>query len=86
MKKYIEFLGDEFKAGGGFRERLGAERSAARAQQTEVPEDAPECPNCGVAMQLRRSRQDNQAFWGCSEYPGCRGTRPVRQGGGGGSR
>ncbi len=79
MKKYIEFLGTEFTADGGFRERLGAVRSEARAQQSDVPENAPECPKCGASMQLRRTRSDNQPFWGCSEYPGCRVTRPVQQ-------
>lgn len=31
------------------------------------------CPDCGAPMQTRRSV--NGAFWGCSRYPTCRGTR-----------
>ncbi len=37
------------------------------------------CPICGVEMVLRTARKGPNAgnkFWGCSAYPGCRGTRP----------
>ena len=37
------------------------------------------CPSCSSAMVRRvAKRGDNpgQAFWGCTEYPACRGTRP----------
>lgn len=41
----------------------------------------PYCPNpdCGAKMVLRRpkSYQDWEPFWGCSEYPECRGTRNI---------
>lgn len=33
------------------------------------------CPFCGASMVLRHRRSDNQPFWGCSKYPGCKGTR-----------
>jgi predicted RNA-binding Zn-ribbon protein involved in translation (DUF1610 family) len=36
------------------------------------------CPNCGADMVLRESKQGRNAgdaFWGCSRYPKCRGTR-----------
>ncbi len=39
---------------------------------------APQCPRCTAPMQLRTARQGAHAgttFWGCSTYPGCRGTR-----------
>ena len=35
------------------------------------------CPRCGSPMVLRISKQGNQAgqqFWGCSNFPECRGT------------
>ena len=41
---------------------------------------APSCPQCNSPMVLRTARKGAQAgssFWGCSKYPGCRGTRPV---------
>ena len=39
----------------------------------------PYCPECGAQMTLRRpkSYQDFKPFWGCSQYPDCRGTRNV---------
>lgn len=40
----------------------------------------PQCPTCGETMKLRTARQGNRPgsqFWGCSRYPGCRGTRPL---------
>ncbi|MBI2320134.1 MAG: restriction endonuclease [Betaproteobacteria bacterium] len=41
---------------------------------------APSCPQCKSPMVLRTARKGAQvgtSFWGCSKYPGCRGTRPV---------
>ncbi len=37
--------------------------------------DAPRCPRCGQDMILRKRRNDGQSFWGCSDYPNCRGLR-----------
>ena len=42
---------------------------------------APGCPRCGAPMVQRQARSGAHAgtpFWGCSRYPGCRGTRPVQ--------
>lgn len=39
---------------------------------------APECPQCGALMVRRTARKGTNAgtrFWGCSDYPSCRGTR-----------
>jgi restriction system protein len=38
------------------------------------------CPKCGSAMVKRNARRGTnagQAFFGCSQYPACRGTRPT---------
>jgi restriction system protein len=40
----------------------------------------PACPQCGAAMVLRAARKGANAgssFWGCPQYPKCRGTRPA---------
>lgn len=40
----------------------------------------PACPSCGAAMKRRTARSgknSGNAFWGCSKFPDCRGTRPV---------
>lgn len=41
---------------------------------------APACPKCGTPMVRRRARRGSNAggeFWGCKQYPGCRGTLSV---------
>ena len=39
----------------------------------------PYCPACGAQMVLRRPKPSQiwQPFWGCSQWPGCEGTRNV---------
>jgi four helix bundle suffix protein len=73
MDKYIKNIGDEFKANGGFRERMSSVRSEARAHKDGEPAEGPVCPNCGSPTRLRKTRQGNRPFWGCTEYPACRG-------------
>jgi restriction system protein len=39
----------------------------------------PACPSCGNAMVLRTARKGptpGSQFWGCRQYPRCRGSRP----------
>lgn len=41
---------------------------------------APACPICSKSMVRRvakRGATAGSAFWGCTAYPGCRGTRPL---------
>jgi ssDNA-binding Zn-finger/Zn-ribbon topoisomerase 1 len=40
-------------------------------------EATPECPKCGDGMLLRHGR--NGEFYGCVQYPQCRGTRQVER-------
>jgi DNA topoisomerase-3 len=40
----------------------------------------PACPVCEAPMRRRSGK--NGAFWSCSRYPDCRGTRPVESSGG----
>ena len=50
-------------------------------RQSRKPSRArPHCPSCGKKMVPRtakRGRNSGQRFWGCSEYPKCRGTRQM---------
>jgi len=75
MDRYIKRVGEEFAEAGGFRERLTTVRSEARARRDGAAEEAPLCPDCGAPMRLRRTRNDNRAFWGCTQYPACHGVR-----------
>jgi ssDNA-binding Zn-finger/Zn-ribbon topoisomerase 1 len=33
------------------------------------------CPECGGRMVSRLNSQQNSRFWGCADYPRCKGTR-----------
>lgn len=38
----------------------------------------PTCVNCGVKMVDRTPRKGGSAFWGCTNYPRCKTTMPMR--------
>ena len=46
---------------------------------TEEPDHlTPNCPSCSSAVKLREARRGanaGQKFWGCPNFPECRGTR-----------
>jgi ssDNA-binding Zn-finger/Zn-ribbon topoisomerase 1 len=45
------------------------------------PDETPFCPACGKVMMLRTARRGKNAgnkFWGCPDYPGCKGTRQMQ--------
>ncbi len=51
-------------------------KSTMHVPTVETPE--PACPSCGAAMVKReatRGANAGNAFWGCSTYPRCKGTR-----------
>lgn len=33
------------------------------------------CPQCGGKMTSRKNAATGQRFWGCNDYPKCKGTR-----------
>lgn len=62
-----------------------APKPSTKARKTTKPADqitqtTPKCPSCGASMQKRQAKRGNnlgKKFWGCSQYPQCRGTRPL---------
>jgi len=51
-------------------------------EMTEQPirtKPEPYCPECGAQMRLRKPRENQtwEAFWGCSQYPECKGARNI---------
>jgi restriction system protein len=63
------------------RRRRGSESGRTdRSDQTNRKEgtaEAPNCPLCGKPMALRTARKGPRTgsqFWGCTGYPGCKGT------------
>ena len=91
LKRQIESQGRDFTEKGGFTERLYAARVQARAAGTSDKSDGsdksdrsdtPVCPLCGKAMRQRTAKKgpkEGHAFWGCSGYPECRGTRAMAE-------
>ena len=78
LNRQMETQGENFKEEGGFREKLSGIRIEARARQ----DDAPECPECGRPMARRTARSGKNAghaFWGCTGYPECKGTREIQE-------
>jgi len=59
------------------RERRQTQKSAANMDSSET---VPHCPVCNALMVKRLARRGVSAgssFWGCSNYPSCRGTRAI---------
>ncbi len=64
----------------------GPQPAAAPSSVEDKPalrtDTVPSCPKCGGAMVKRIARKGpnaGQAFWGCSEFPKCRGTLPFKK-------
>jgi len=72
LKRLIDSQGEAFEERGGFSERLTTVRLEAREAARSA---GPACPLCGAAMRQRKSAKG--AFWGCSAYPECKGTRAI---------
>ncbi len=70
-----------FKAQGGFTENMTVERLEARKTHASS-EGAPTCPQCGKPMFRRmqkKGEKQGREFWGCSDYPTCRGIRNIEE-------
>lgn len=61
---------------------IGKRTSEEQAELLAVALDGdywrPTCVNCGVKMVDRTPRKGGSAFWGCSNYPKCKTTMPMR--------
>jgi predicted RNA-binding Zn-ribbon protein involved in translation (DUF1610 family) len=57
---------------------VGAGISFIRRRKVKDADGTLACPQCGSAMVLRTAKSGSNAgksFWGCSQYPKCKGTR-----------
>jgi len=81
----IAALEQQFVEGGGYSEQLAAARIEKRKKDRTDPADRTEraekekpfCPLCNGLMVVRIAKQGGNAgsqFWGCADYPKCRGT------------
>lgn len=66
---------------GAIRQQLAPARiEPTLGSLSEAANATPVCPVCKAPMQLRKASRGasaGQAFWGCSRFPACRGTRPA---------
>ena len=78
------------KPSGGPPGRAGAAAGtfrsdgSVRSDRSVGSQTPPACPNCAKPMRLRTARQGKNAgtrFWGCRDYPDCKGTRPLEASG-----
>lgn len=70
---------ETFKGTGGFSENMTVERLEARKAQASSA-GAPTCPICGKTMLKRmqkRGQGHGREFWGCSDYPNCKGALKI---------
>jgi restriction system protein len=77
----IELIDGE-KLAGAIRQQAAARPRVepTGASSGAVVAATPTCPKCNGPMELRKAKRGSgagQAFWGCSRYPACRGTRPA---------
>ena len=81
IDRQLEALERDFIQAGGYTEQLAAARRKQRVHSSDPNDRAapPACPKCGQPMALRTARRGPHAgrrFWGCQNYPDCKGTRP----------
>ena len=53
-------------------------RQRRQPDKAAISSDTPTCPKCGSSMVKRTAKSGNNAgnvFWGCSNFPSCRGIR-----------
>jgi len=75
----VFLVGAAISAIGHYKRRALHERVAA-ASPDATPAGSPACPVCRSAMVRRtakRGANSGNAFWGCSQYPGCKGIRAI---------
>lgn len=83
----IAELERQFVEKGGYSENLAAARLSHRRDGTnrshpshQSHREIPRCPRCGGLMVLRtagRGKNAGNRFWGCANFPDCKGTRKL---------
>ncbi len=82
LDQQLRTLERQFIEGGGYSEQLAAARRKHRTDSTDRTDQSlasPNCPKCGYEMAIRTARKGPRAgsqFWGCQNYPECKGTLP----------
>ena len=70
----VSFIRQRKRSKAKPKEASGTPGFSALASESE-----PACPKCAQPMVMRTARATGDKFWGCSAFPRCRGTLPIRQ-------
>ena len=76
LERLMQVRLDEFKHQGGFTENMSQERLTT-VREVAAQSDAPQCPLCGSEMRkmvAKKGKNAGHEFWGCVNYPQCKGT------------
>ena len=79
LQSQLKNLHESFMHNGGFTENMTADRLEVKRRQS-VANNSPQCPDCGKPMMRRMQKKgylQGREFWGCSDYPNCRGIRNI---------
>ena len=47
------------------------------ADAIEMKDSGPKCPKCGSFMVEKQNKSTGSWFWGCTNWPECKATRPM---------
>lgn len=83
LRKLVALFPGEVKGGDGDRTKMhlvpvskllmpNSEIERLSSEKESGITRGPTCPKCGAGMRLKQ-------FWGCTKFPGCRGSRPCHQ-------
>ncbi len=70
LGRQLARLENDFVAAGGIKEKMFSARLEARNDPA-----TPDCPDCASPMRKRSSARGD--FWGCGNYPQCKGIRKI---------
>lgn len=78
----LEGILGHLKEGGGGNRRPPSDGPPEEAGSMTMEEmiktvDSFKCPHCSGPMALKKNRQQNNHFAGCTNYPDCKGTRSL---------
>jgi four helix bundle suffix protein len=82
LDQLVASLERDFIRSGGYSEHLATARIKKRQTENDSDQQIPACPQCKGLMVLQTARKGKNAgkqFWGCSNYPKCKGTRSIEK-------
>lgn len=60
--------------------RKSREKNGGAVERRANLEIVRRCAECGAVLLIKHRRADQEPFWGCSNYPGCKYSAPCSQG------